>query len=105
MCAAPTPISAAVITQRSGAPIAASALIVSLTELKWSGRSAAASVQPPISSTGAAADVTTPQPGTDLMAGLYAADSLEPGGQAIRRGPRPRVHRVHGEPMRGLVAM
>ncbi len=61
---APTPASAAVITHRSVAPSAASALIVSATALKEPGCSRAATVQPPASNTGAAAEETTPHHGT-----------------------------------------
>src|SRR3712207_7085519 len=55
----PVPASAAVITHRSAAPTAASALMVSRTGSKPPGCSAAASVHPPINRTGAAADETT----------------------------------------------
>ena len=61
---APTPASASVITHRSVAPCAARELIVSATGLKERGCSAAATVQPPTSSTGATADETTPHHGT-----------------------------------------
>ena len=61
---APTPTSASVITHRSAAPCAARALMVWATALNEPGCSAAATVHPPISSTGAAADETTPHHGT-----------------------------------------
>jgi len=61
---APVPASASVITHRSAAPCAASELIVPDTASKEPGCSAAASVQPPTSSTGATAEETKPHHGT-----------------------------------------
>lgn len=61
---APTATNTSVITHRSAAPTAARELTVLVTELKEPGCSQAASVHPPTSSTGAAADETTPHHGT-----------------------------------------
>jgi hypothetical protein len=60
----PTARKVSVITQRSAAPTAASVLIVSATGSKAGGCTLAATVHPPTSSTGAAADVTSPHHGT-----------------------------------------
>ena len=63
----PTARKVSVITQRSAAPRAASALTVSATGSKYGGCRLAAAVHPPISSTGAVTDETKPHRGTSRM--------------------------------------
>ncbi len=59
----PTARNTSVMTHRSVAPDAASALTVSATGLKDGGWSPAATVHPPIKNTGDATDDTTPHQG------------------------------------------
>ena len=61
---APTARNVAVISHRLTAPTAASALTVSVTGSKDGGCNVAAIVDPPTSSTGAAAEESTPHHGT-----------------------------------------
>ena len=64
MSQVPTARNVSVISHRLAAPTAASALTVSVTGSKDGGCKATAIVEPPTSSTGAAAEESTPHHGT-----------------------------------------
>jgi hypothetical protein len=78
----PVPARASVMTHRSVASRAARALIVLTTGLNEPGCSLAATVQPPISSTGAAAADTTPHHGTSRT-----VTTVDQEGPSDRPGP------------------
>jgi hypothetical protein len=80
---APTASSPSVITHRSAAPTAARELMVLATALKGRGCSAAASVHPPISSTGARVDETTPHHRTTRTTTTVGEPQLRP--RPVRR--------------------
>ena len=84
----PTPSRATVITHRCGASTAASSLIVRRTGSYASGRSAAATDQPPTSSRGASRADRTPQRGTVVMGVTLGASGRRLG--ACRTGRSAR---------------
>jgi len=90
---APTTTNVSVITHRSAAPGAASALTVSATGLYRCGCSPAATVHPTAISTGAAAEETTPHHGTARTTTTVAVGAAPL--QQPDRGLAPRPGRRH----------
>jgi hypothetical protein len=97
---APASANASVITQRSAEPSAARALTVPAMALNGYGCSAAATVHPATSSSGAASAETTPHDGTP---GPSCPPAVSDTGGAVSPGAalpiiliRPPHHQLHG---------